>query len=227
VKPLGEKIAEGRDSEIFDHGPGKVLRMARDGRSLVREAEVMRYARDQGYPAPAVYEAGDGYLVMDRVEGPTMLGSGIKRPDRLPTFGRMLAALHEQLHAIEAPAGVPEASLPGDRFLHRDLHPLNVLITATGPIVIDWSNAARGDPSYDVADTWVLFATAEVPGSRVDKALGAIGRRIFLRSFLGHVDRVAARAAIPAAVDHRLTDRNMTAGEKARMKRMATWAVGG
>jgi len=186
----------------------------------------MQYARDRGYPAPAVYEAGEGYLVMDRLEGRTMLASGIKRPDRLPMFGRMLASLHEQLHVIEAPAGVPDASLPGSRLLHRDLHPLNVLITATGPIVIDWSNAARGDPAYDVADTWVLFATAEVPGGRLDKALGAVGRRIFLRSFLGHVDRASARAAIPAAVDHRLHDPNMTEGEKARMKRLAAWAVG-
>ena len=164
VKPLGDKMAEGRDSEIFEHGPGRVLRMARDGRSLVGEAEVMQSPRDQGYPAPAVYEAGDGYLVMDRLEGPTMLASGIKRPDRLPMFGRMLAALHEQLHAIEAPAGVPDALLAGNQLLHRDLHPLNVLITAAGPVVIDWSNRARGDPAYDVADTWVLFATAEVPG---------------------------------------------------------------
>lgn len=225
MKPVGAKIAEGRDSEIFDHGPGKVLRVARDGRSLVHEAEVMRYARDHGYPAPAVYDAGEGFLVMDRIEGPTMLDCGIKRPWRLAEFGRMLASLHEQLHAIEAPPGVPDAALSGSRLLHRDLHPLNVLITAAGPVVIDWSNAARGDPAYDVADTWVLFATAEVPGGRVDKALGAIGRRIFLRSFLGLVDREAARAAIPAAVGHRLTDRNMTEGEKARMRRMSAWAI--
>jgi aminoglycoside phosphotransferase (APT) family kinase protein len=155
-----------------------------------------------------------------------MLASGIKRPDRLPIFGRMLAALHEQLHAIEAPPGVPDAALAGSQLLHRDLHPLNVLITAAGPVVIDWSNAARGDPAYDVADTWVLFATAEVPGGWLDKALGAVGRRIFLRSFLGRVDRVSARAAIPVAVGNRLSDRNMTEGEKARMTRMAVWAQG-
>ncbi len=32
--------------------------------------------------------------------------------------------------------------------------------------VIDWANAARGDPDYDVADTWVLFAPADVPEGR-------------------------------------------------------------
>ncbi len=39
---MGPKLAEGRDSEIFEHGIGKVLRVVRDGRSLVAEAEVMR-----------------------------------------------------------------------------------------------------------------------------------------------------------------------------------------
>jgi len=45
---IGRKLAEGRDSEIFEHGPGKVLRVARDGHSLVAEAEVMRYGRSLG-----------------------------------------------------------------------------------------------------------------------------------------------------------------------------------
>lgn len=227
VKPIGPKLAEGRDSEIFEHGPGVVLRVARDGRSLVHEAEVMRYARDHGYPVPAVHDAGDGYLVMDRIDGPTMLEAAIKHPLRLGPYGRMLASLHERLHAIEAPECLPAAPLAGDRLLHRDLHPLNVLITEAGPVVIDWANAAKGEPAYDVADTWVLFSTADVPGSRAERAVAAVGRRIFLRHFLSGVDRRAARAAIPAAVADRLVDRNMTRAEKQRMQRLADWASSG
>ena len=45
----------------------------------------------------------------------------------------------------------------GDRLVHLDLHPMNVMITPTGPIVIDWPNAARGDPLTDVAVTLVLL----------------------------------------------------------------------
>jgi aminoglycoside phosphotransferase (APT) family kinase protein len=227
VKPIGPKLAEGRDSEIFEHGPGRVLRLARDGRSLEREAQVMSYVRDRGYPAPAVDEAGQGYLVMERLEGPTMLEAALKRPTRLGQYGRMLAGLHRRLHDIEALPDLPEAALAGDRLLHRDLHPLNVLMTADGPVVIDWANAARGDPAYVVADTWVLFATAEVPGSRADRWLAAIGRRIFLRQFLGSVDIQRARLAIPVVVRDRLADRNMTEGEKVRMQRMADRASRG
>ena len=57
AQPIGPKLAEGRDSEIFEHGRDKVLRVARNGRSLVAEAEIVRYARSHGYPCPDVYDA--------------------------------------------------------------------------------------------------------------------------------------------------------------------------
>ncbi len=57
---MGPKLAEGRDSEIYEHGPGRVLRLARDGRSLVTEADVMRFVGERGYPVPGVYDAGQG-----------------------------------------------------------------------------------------------------------------------------------------------------------------------
>ena len=225
MEPRGAKLAEGRDSEIFEHGPGLVLRRSRDGRSLVHEAEVMRYAFDAGYPVPRVHEAGDGYLVMDRVDGPTLLDVAVRHPHRLGEYGRLLAGLHGQLHAIPAPPGLPQAGVPGDRLLHRDLHPLNVLMPEGGPVVIDWANAAAGDPAYDVADTWVVFAAAEVPGGRFVRALAAVGRSFFLRGFLRASDREAARAAIPAAVENRLVDRNMSEREKARMRQLAEEAA--
>lgn len=225
MQPLGPKLAEGRDSEIFEHGPGRVLRRSRDGRSLVSEAEIMRYVLDAGYPVPRVHDAGEGFLVMDRVDGPSMLDVAARHPWRLGEYGRLLADLHRRLHDLPAPPGLPSAGVPGDRLLHRDLHPLNVLMPEGGPVVIDWANCAAGDPAYDVADTWVLFATAEVPGSRWDRALAAVGRRFFLRGFLRASDRDAARAAIPAAVENRLTDRNMSEREKERMRAMARKAA--
>lgn len=227
VQPIGPKLAEGRDSEIFEHGHDKVLRVARDGRSLVAEAEVMRYARSHGYPCPDAYDAGDGYLVMDRLEGPTMMETVGKWPFPLRRSGHLLADLHERLHRIPAPPGIRVAPLPGDRLVHRDLHPMNVMMTPVGPVVIDWSNASAGDPAFDVADTWVLFACGTPPTGGIDRFIVPIGRRILLRAFLSRVDTVAARRAIPAAVDHRLTDRHMSPEEHARMRRLAVWAASG
>jgi aminoglycoside phosphotransferase (APT) family kinase protein len=225
VQPMGPKVAEGRDSEIFDHGPGKVLRVARDGRSLVGEADVMRYVRSQGYPCPEVYDAGDGYLVMERLEGSTMMDVVGKPPFPLRRCGRLLADLHEQLHRIAAPPGIRVAPLPGDRLVHRDLHPMNVMMTPHGPMVIDWANASAGDPAFDVADTWVLFACGSPPMHGIDRLIVPVGRRILLRSFLSRVDTADARRAIPAAVEHRLTDRNMSPEEHRRMRKLASWAA--
>lgn len=224
VRPVGPKLAEGRDSEIYGHGPGKVLRVARDRRSLVDEAEIMRHVRAHGYPCPEVHDAGDGYLVMDRLEGPTMMEAVGKPPFPLRRAGHVLADLHARLHRIPSPPGLRMAPLPGDRVLHRDLHPLNVMMTPDGPVVIDWSNASAGDPAFDLADTWVLFACASPPTSGLDRLLVPVGRRILQRSFLGRCDVEAARRAIPAAVEHRLTDTNMSPAEHARMRELATWA---
>lgn len=225
MQPIGPKIAEGRDSELFEHGPGRVLRAARDGRSLVAEAEVMRYARSQGYPCPDVHDAGDGYLVMDRLDGPTMMDTLGSPPFPLRRAGRMLAALHDRLHRIPAPDGLASAVIPGDRLVHRDLHPMNVMMTANGPVVIDWANAAAADPTVDLAETWVLTACATPPSNGLDRVLVPLGRRLLLRSFLRAVDADAARRAIPAVVAARLDDPNMSATERDRMSALSAWAV--
>lgn len=225
MRPTGPKLAEGRDSEIFEHGRDKVLRVARDGRSLVGEAAIMRHVRSHGYPCPDVYDAGDGYLVMDRLVGPTMMETVGRPPFPLRRSGHLLADLHDRLHRIPAPPGITLAPLPGDRVVHRDLHPLNVMMTADGPMVVDWANASAGDPAFDVADTWVLFVCGTPPSSGIDRFIVPIGRRIILRAFLARVDSAAAKRAIPAAVEHRLTDINMSPDEHARMRELAAWAM--
>jgi uncharacterized protein (TIGR02172 family) len=192
-------------------------------------------------------------LVYERVEGPSMLEVVLHEPDRAGTMAAALADLHAAMHARDAgtlpdfhdrtrraidqarphvdPPAREEAirrleRLPqGHAILHGDLHPGNVLLTADGPMVIDWSNASAGDPTFDVADTWVLFACASAPMRGIDRVIVPIGRRVLLRSFLHGVDTGAARRAIPAAVAHRLTDRNMTVDEHARMRELAAWAV--
>lgn len=220
MEPQGPKLAEGRDSEIFEHGADRVLRLARDGRSLEREAEVMRYARASGYPVPEVYEAGDGYLVMDRVHGPTLIDDAI--PFRLRQNAKVLARLHDDLHRIPAPDWLErEAPVAGDSLVHLDLHPLNVLVSADGPVVIDWSNAARGAPGSDLADVWLVVACGAPPTSRIEALLVPVVRKVFLSAFLGAVDEGAARAAMSAAVERRLGDRNLTAAERDRMTALA------
>jgi aminoglycoside phosphotransferase (APT) family kinase protein len=91
-------------------------------------------------------------------------------------------------------------------------------MAATGPVVIDWTNAAAGSPDYDVADTWVLLAAADVPAGGAARLVAILGRRLFLHSFLRHLDRGEIRSAIPAVVEFRLSDRNMSEAERSRMR---------
>ncbi len=124
-------IAAGRASEIFDLADGRVLRRFRAGGDPEREALVMEHAHRHGYPVPRVLEVTPDALVLDRIEGPTMLEELRRRPWTLRRNASVLAELHEQLHEIVAPSGLPAAG-GGDRLLHLDLHPDNVILSPGG-----------------------------------------------------------------------------------------------
>jgi aminoglycoside phosphotransferase (APT) family kinase protein len=133
-------IAAGRASEIFDLGDGRVLRRFRAGGDPEHEALVMRHAHGHGYPVPRVVEVTADTLVLDRIEGPTMLSELRRRPWTLRSNASLLAQLHQRLHEIVAPPTLAAAGR-GDRLLHLDLHPDNVILSPGGPFVIDWTNS--------------------------------------------------------------------------------------
>jgi aminoglycoside phosphotransferase (APT) family kinase protein len=57
-------------------------------------------------------------------------------------------------------------SLPdGDRLLHGDFHPANVMLAADGPVIIDWSNATRGTPEADFARSDLMLRLGDPPDS--------------------------------------------------------------
>ena len=219
---LGALLASGRDSEIFEYGPGLVLRRSRSRRSMEKEAAIMRYVSERGYPVPWVGElSADGSeLVMERIAGRTMLEELQKRPWTYRRQAATLASLHRRLHELPAPDWV--TAIPGDGacLVHLDLHPLNVILAPRGPVVIDWTNAARGSAATDVALTWVLMAAAEIPSPRWRIALDGVMRASFVRAFLRHFDRASVRAALPAVVEWKSQDRNIRPTEVAAMRRL-------
>lgn len=202
-------IAAGRASEILDLGDGRVLRRFKSGGNAAREALVMRHARLHGYPVPEVHEIGADSLVLERIDGPTMLEALFADLSTLHEHARVLAELHEALHTIEAPEGLA-ARGDGDRLLHLDLHPENVILSPSGPVVIDWTNARRGHGALDVALTWVIGATS---GGQLGLDFGA--------SFLRHFDRAEVQRALPAAVAYRLADENLLEEERVKVSALA------
>jgi aminoglycoside phosphotransferase (APT) family kinase protein len=222
VRPPGPLLAAGRDSEIFEYGPRHVLRRARTARSLAKEARVMAHVVAHGFPAPRVEEISpDGSeLVMERVDGPTMLEALSRRPWTLRRHAAELAALHRRLHEIPGPDWLEPFFSGGDRLLHRDLHPLNVILSPRGPVLVDWTNASCGEGPEDVALTWLLMAAAELPGSGLAAAVGRALRGRFVRVFLDHFDLAPVRAVLAAAGEWKCADTNMRPAEIAAMRRL-------
>jgi aminoglycoside phosphotransferase (APT) family kinase protein len=225
----GALLGAGRDADIFEYGPGLVLRRSRQGRSLADEARVMSFMHEQGYPVPKVDElsADERDLVMERVDGPSMADWMSRKPWTLPRGAAMLADLHDQLHAVTAPDFLWDADVGhGTQVVHMDLHPLNVIMSARGPVVIDWARPGRGDPMVDVAAAYLLMATAAVPAGRVQGAVIALGRSWLAQSFVRRYERATLAPALSVAAEWKALDANMSASEIAAMRNLAADAAG-
>lgn len=128
---------------------------------------------------------GRDAVVFERVHGPSMWEVLVDDPSRADELGRQLAAIHQEVLSAGIPLGLvgivdrmetkigevqsfrdserTEAvravgDLPrGAALLHGDLHPGNVLMSETGPAVIDWFDAAVGHPVADVVRSSLLI----------------------------------------------------------------------
>jgi Ser/Thr protein kinase RdoA (MazF antagonist) len=184
-----------------------VLRRYRRRDVPARELDVMRYVRERGYPAPEVIRVDGADLVLERATGSTMRVDLARRPWLLLGHARLLADLHRRLHSIPAPEWLPAIG-PGGAVLHLDLHPENVLLHGKGALVIDWANARAGHWADDVAQTVVILAAADLPRTT------RLALRAFLAVYLAGFDRAVVRAHLPAAIERRMADPNMTAHER-------------
>jgi aminoglycoside phosphotransferase (APT) family kinase protein len=119
-------------------------------------------------------------IVLRRLDGPTLMQlsrSGAMTPTQT---GAILASLYRAVHEMPPPpdvlflrdfmdsslrlsgAAVPkhiatgiltliERLRPGDGLCHADLHPGNVIMTAQGPRLVDWTGAVRAPAAFDLA----------------------------------------------------------------------------
>jgi aminoglycoside phosphotransferase (APT) family kinase protein len=150
----------------------------------------------------------DADLVIDLVEGPTLLHWLLEVPtlDRAQEVGTTLADLHHALHLV------PPLDGGNGCLLHLDLHPDNVLLSAAGPVVIDWTNATSGPAALDVAMTWVIIGPFVAGGDARGIAL--------LDQFLRLAGRDGARRELPEAAARRLADPNLAEHELAAVRRL-------
>jgi Ser/Thr protein kinase RdoA (MazF antagonist) len=219
----GPLLASGRDADVYDLGDDTVLRRYRrpDGHDVELEARVIGYVAERGFPVPAVHRFDDRDLVMDRVDGPSMLDALQANPWKLLWYARRLARLQRKLARIVAPAWLLASTADPDRaasVLHLDLHPMNVLMSRRhGPVVIDWANAAGGPAGFDAAMSYVTMATFESESGR-----DRVAQKTFVEAFRRFRGASLIAPYVEAACDHRLADPNTTVEERVAVAELRT-----
>jgi aminoglycoside phosphotransferase (APT) family kinase protein len=203
-----ELLGTGRTADVFALGTDRVLRRYRDGSTAEGEAAVMAYVGGFGYPVPKVFQVAGPEMVMERVYGPTMIEAILGDLITLEHAVAQLAVLHRTLH--ELPARISTDA--GSSVIHLDLHPLNVIMSDRGPVVIDWNNATDGAPGFDIAVSALILAEVAIDPVHPLAAVAAAAVPLF-RKYAGR----PADAMIDAALAMRLANPTLSAEEKGRL----------
>jgi Ser/Thr protein kinase RdoA (MazF antagonist) len=190
---LGVKIGEGAYADVHAWAPGQVLKLFKANFSQRHswwEARMTRAVFAAGAPAPEVFDEvtleGRFGIVLQRLDGPTLLQLSRSGAMTREQTGAILATLAISVHKIAPPPDVlslrdtmagslrlsggmlPEhiatgilalidRLAPGDGLCHGDLHPDNVIMTADGPRLIDWIGAVRAPAAIDLATSHILL----------------------------------------------------------------------
>ena len=190
-------------------------------------------------------------LIYERVAGVSLLAMLGTRPWFCVRYARQFAELQAAIHrqrgaglpplkagleyTIRGIEGLPqtlkEAALEmlarlsdGETLCHLDFHPDQVMMTATGLIVLDWMTACAGQPAADVARTTVLLRFGPVlDASWLMQQVVNLLRGIFFRAYLHHylelnptVTAAAIDAWLPVVAEARLAEG--IPGEKDRLQ---------
>jgi aminoglycoside phosphotransferase (APT) family kinase protein len=212
-------LGVGRTAQVLADSEGAVVKLFFDWvpiHLIDAEEHATAAAGAANAPAPRllgrVERGSRAGLVLERVDGPSMLAELSAHPAQLLSLATRLGRLQADIHAcagVELPAlrerlrsRIESAAqlssrarewalarldtLPdGDDLLHGDLHPDNVILATRGAIAIDWMNAARGDRAADAAQTALILDIGVPPGmSAARLALFAAGRRAFRARWL-------------------------------------------
>jgi len=160
---------------------------------------------------------GQSGFVMEKILSKNMGQAFFSKPWTTDYYARVMAELHVKVHSVKVPVPVNSIRdevtwwingarmipqymkdaawrvldrLPDDDSLcHMDLHPMNILISTRGPLLIDWTGGAKGDPMADVARTWLLNSFISAPWP-IPEIFGAWFRHFF-NVYLEHYQSLA------------------------------------
>jgi aminoglycoside phosphotransferase (APT) family kinase protein len=171
--------------QVICDGKAFALRLHRPENAAWVDSEVqaMRAARAAGISVPEVHLQGEWngrpVLLIDWCEGRTLMQAMRRRPWSIRTLGKRLGHRQAELHQVMYnPPGIDrndwitrfgriddelrerliDVAAADNRLIHLDFHPLNIMVTGREiGCILDWTNAASGDPRADVARTWAIL----------------------------------------------------------------------
>ena len=182
-------------------------------REMENTVEVNRLKLPAPYMYDALELEGRKGMIFERLFGSSLLGSLRSKPMLAVHYAGKMAKLHLIIHesvsekltpvkdqlsyGIKAAAGFAPFdaqfllnildSLPDMKNVcHGDFHPDNIMVTKKGLMIIDWMNAAAGDPASDVARTLLMIKTPYLPPN-VSKFMAGVLKRlrkIFFSTYL-------------------------------------------
>lgn len=153
-------------------------------------------------------------VVLPRLDGPNLVQVLQHSLWRMDSLARLLGRLHSGLHRLSAPSfpslherlrwNLVHATLLGeprklailalldrlpdeDSLCHGDFHLENILLTSSGPIIIDWEGSMHACPSGDVANTCLWFHNAFLngrgPNGWLIRQIGLRLERVYLTEY--------------------------------------------
>jgi aminoglycoside phosphotransferase (APT) family kinase protein len=167
-------------------------------------------------------------ILFERIDGPSMLRQLGAKPWTAISLLHVFADLHVRMHAhtvrefpsqrqhlthliqqasaSSLPAEWTAAALTalnqlpdGSCLCHGDYHPDNVLMSPTGPIILDWSEATCGNPLADVANTSLIFRLGAPPPGGMSRLLigpaRAVADATYVRGYLKRAPALRAELA--------------------------------
>ena len=167
----------------------KLYRAGQPASDARRELAILDVVEAAGVDAPRAFDLEQiderWGLVMSFIDGQPFAGSMLANPAAAGPYFAAMAQLQVKIHAAPGSALAPlkvrlvrkidasglsdpvrrrlrdrSSTLPtGDRLLHGDFHPYNILGSLEAATVVDWLDATCGPPAADVCRSWLLMQT--------------------------------------------------------------------
>lgn len=199
LPPLDEAhlLTRGRTSNVYLLDDTHVVRRLHDPEGAFRNVDLVQHLNAEQFPTARVVRAQGPDLILERLNGATLLQALDVRDVSIADGVRILLDLHDTLHSLPLPApGVAARVIgSGECVVHLDLHPANVLMTSTGPHLIDWELAGLGPAGLDLATTALVFAEIVADGEEYARPALAMLRQFTEIAGPGYRDHLADAAA--------------------------------